>query len=147
MHRSLKALQGCSLVRGCTAVKTEQSRWLAYCRSHSCLLVCLCLCSPNEKQGSFLKSWLDSHLSASEAIGKPLLFEEFGKKLDNGASAEDIHKLRDPVYEASYQAVESAVEANRPLLGSLYWKWAVPGIEKGECTQRGGLWKGQSLGL
>lgn len=94
----------------------------------------LCLThSPNERQGSFLKDWLDSHLSAAETISKPLLFEEFGKKLKDGSNQDDISRLRDPVYDASYKAVESAVEANRPLLGSLYWKWAVPGVEKGEC--------------
>jgi hypothetical protein len=87
---------------------------------------------PDEQQGSFLRSWLDSHLQAAETINKPLLFEEFGKKLKPDAGPDVISKLRDPVYEASYEAVESAVEKDRPLLGSLYWKWAVPGLEKGE---------------
>lgn len=87
---------------------------------------------PDEQQGSFLRSWLDSHLQAAETINKPLLFEEFGKKLKPDAARDVISKLRDPVYEASYEAVESAVEKDRPLLGSLYWKWAVPGLEKGE---------------
>jgi hypothetical protein len=30
---------------------------------------------PNENQGSFLRSWLDSHLQAAQTINKPLLFE------------------------------------------------------------------------
>jgi hypothetical protein len=60
--------------------------------------------------------------------------QEFGKKLDAGAGPDVISKLRDPVYAASYEAVETAVENNKPLLGSLYWKWAVPGLEKGECA-------------
>jgi hypothetical protein len=94
-------------------------------------------CSPDERQGSFLKEWLDSHLAAAETINKPLLFEEFGKKLSPGADPDTITKLRDPVYEASYQAVEAAVESDRPLLGSLYWKWAVPGLEKGEWAAGG----------
>lgn len=87
---------------------------------------------PNEQQGSFLRSWLDSHLQAAQTINKPLLFEEFGKKLDPGAGPDVISKLRDPVYAASYEAVETAVENNKPLLGSLYWKWAVPGLEGGK---------------
>lgn len=93
----------------------------------------VCDRSKDEEQGSFLKSWLDSHLSAAETINKPLLFEEFGKKLDGGAAPGVIAAKRDPVYQASYEAVEAAVESDRPLLGSLYWKWAVPGLEKGEC--------------
>lgn len=40
-------------------------------------------CSPDNQQGGFLREWLNSHLEAAETIGKPLLFEEFGKKLDN----------------------------------------------------------------
>ena len=106
------------------------------CLAPTCACAAPCLLhstrSPDERQGSFLKDWLDSHLAAAETINKPLLFEEFGKKMPNGASPDSISKLRDPVYEASYQAVESAVESDRPLLGSLYWKWAVPGLEKGE---------------
>lgn len=93
---------------------------------------------PNENQGSFLRSWLDSHLQAAQTINKPLLFEEFGKKLDPGAGPDVISKLRDPVYAASYEAVESAVENDKPLLGSLYWKWAVPGLEKGEWREGAG---------
>lgn len=103
--------------------------------SFTCMPACLpavACCSPDERQGSFLKEWLDSHLAAAETINKPLLFEEFGKKLSPTADPDTITKLRDPVYEASYQAVEAAVESDRPLLGSLYWKWAVPGLEKGE---------------
>lgn len=42
------------------------------------------------------------------------------------------------MYEASYEAVESAVENDKPLLGSLYWKWAVPGLEKGEWREGAG---------
>lgn len=95
-----------------------------------------CPRSPNDQQGEFLRKWLDSHLTSAESIGKPLLFEEFGKKLENGNNAADIARLRDPVYEASYSAVERAIESNRPLLGSLYWKWAVPGTEKGECGMK-----------
>jgi hypothetical protein len=63
----------------------------------------------------------------------PLLFEEFGKKLDNPDDTAAIRQLRDPVFGATFDAVQTAVEQNKPLLGSLYWKWAVPGLPKGEC--------------
>lgn len=89
-------------------------------------------CSPNDQQGGFLREWLNSHLEAADQIDKPLLFEEFGKRLDNSGDAAAIKQLRDPVFAASYDAVQTAVEQNKPLLGSLYWKWAVPGLPKGE---------------
>lgn len=88
--------------------------------------------SPNEQQGGFLREWLASHLEAAESIGMPLLFEEFGKKLDSPDDTAAIRQLRDPVFGATYDAVQKAVEENKPLLGSLYWKWAVPGLPKGE---------------
>lgn len=89
------------------------------------------LSNPNQNssegnQAGFLKQWLQSHLDAAKAIGKPLLFEEFGKRLESD-SAGDVANLRDPVYRATYAAIEDAVEASEPLLGSMYWKWAFPG--------------------
>ncbi|GBF87865.1 mannan endo-1,4-beta-mannosidase [Raphidocelis subcapitata] len=81
---------------------------------------------PEDRQGAYLKEWLDSHLAAARLMGKPLLFEEFGKSMDSD-SPSDIEALRDPVYEATYDAIEAAVENNEPLLGSMYWKWAFPG--------------------
>jgi hypothetical protein len=39
----------------------------------------------------------------------------------------EIASKRDPIYRALYAAIEDAVEANEPLLGSMYWKWAFPG--------------------
>ena len=91
--------------------------------------------SPDGQQGGFLREWLNSHLEAAEAIGKPLLFEEFGKRLDN-ANADTISRLRDPVYTATYDAVQQALEARRPLLGSLFWKWSVPGLFGGPSAER-----------
>ncbi len=58
--------------------------------------------SPDDQQGAFLARWMQSHLDAAKAIGKPLLFEEFGKALDNPDAA-SIAQLRDPVFRAAYQ--------------------------------------------
>jgi len=55
--------------------------------------------------------WLEAHMAAAEArLGKPLLLEEFGKRLAPGeASAESITRLRDPVYETSFAAVAKSI--------------------------------------
>lgn len=79
-----------------------------------------------DNQVGFLQQWLQSHLDAAKSIGKPLLFEEFGKRLDSPDNAADVSLLRDPVYRSTYAAIESAVEKDEPLLGSMYWKWAFP---------------------
>jgi hypothetical protein len=87
---------------------------------------------PDDRQGAFLADWLQSHLDAAKRIGLPLLFEEFGKSLkDDGASAADVSRLRDPVYAATYDAIEDAISAGEPLLGSMYWKWAFPTLPTG----------------
>lgn len=91
-----------------------------------------CCHSPNDRQGQFLADWLQSHLSAAKRINKPLLFEEFGKKLENPTSTGDISKLRDPVFATTYDAVEKAIQSGEPLLGSMYWKWDTPTFPKGE---------------
>jgi mannan endo-1,4-beta-mannosidase len=92
----------------------------------------LLLCSPDERQGQFTADWLQSHLQAAKTINKPLLFEEFGKKLNDPNNAADIQKLRDPVYQAAYTAVENAIQTGEPLLGSMYWKWDTPTLPKGK---------------
>jgi len=87
-----------------------------------------------------LKKWLNSHLDAAKAIGKPLLFEEFGKRMDT-ENPSDVAAQRDPVYRATYNAIEAAVEDNEPLLGSMYWKWAFPGYSNFAGAGKGELLK------
>lgn len=98
----------------------------------SCFVTLASYCSPDDRQGEFLGKWLNSHLEAVKSIGKPLLFEEFGKRLKDFNNAADIANKRDPVFAASYSAIEKAVESNQPLLGSCYWSWAFPLYGKGE---------------
>jgi hypothetical protein len=83
---------------------------------------------PDGQQGQFLAEWLQAHLQAAKAAGKPLLFEEFGKALkEEGDGA--IGSKRDPVFQAAYRAIEEAIEASEPLLGSLYWQWYFDGAK------------------
>jgi len=55
--------------------------------------------------------WLEAHMAAAESrLGKPLLLEEFGKRLAPGeASDEAITRLRDPVYQTSFAAVAKSI--------------------------------------
>lgn len=71
---------------------------------------------------------MESHIKAAAQFGKPLLFEEFGKKLV-GDSADDsgsIKKTRDPVYHAAYSSIEEAMAAGKNVQGSLFWRWNMP---------------------
>lgn len=55
--------------------------------------------------------WLEAHMAVAEArLGKPLLLEEFGKRLASSeADAGAITRLRDPVYETSFAAVAKSI--------------------------------------
>ena len=45
---------------------------------------------------SFLPLWFDGHFTASQAIGKPLVLEEFG--VDASTDPMNISETRDPVF-------------------------------------------------
>lgn len=75
----------------------------------------------------FQTRWVMSHLQEmEEGIRKPLLLEEFGKKLNpseykNGS----IASKRDPVFHSVYSTIETALDTDRGLAGSLFWRWDV----------------------
>jgi len=89
---------------------------------------------PQEKTAGFLEKWVQSHIAAASKnlkVQKPVLFEEFGKKLDsNQQTAEGIRALRDPIYASTYDNVEKAIGNGQPIAGSLFWKWAIPVFKK-----------------
>ncbi|GBF87864.1 mannan endo-1,4-beta-mannosidase [Raphidocelis subcapitata] len=85
---------------------------------------------PQEKVAAFLDKWVQTHIAAASKnlkVSKPVMFEEFGKKLDNKEqTADGIRQLRDPIYASTYDSIEKAITANQPIAGSLFWKWAIP---------------------
>ncbi|KIZ05301.1 Mannan endo-1,4-beta-mannosidase 2 [Monoraphidium neglectum] len=87
-----------------------------------------------EKTSAFLDKWVQSHIGAASKrlkTPKPVLFEEFGKKLDaNQQTADGIRQLRDPIYASTYASVEKAITGDQPIAGSLFWKWAIPVFNK-----------------
>ena len=60
---------------------------------------------------SFQTGWVMSHLREVETtVGKPLLLEEFGKKLTAAEYANgSILARRDPIFQSMYTAVEGAI--------------------------------------
>jgi hypothetical protein len=74
--------------------------------------VARCERAPRARSASeYHVDWLEAHMAAAEArLGKPLLLEEFGKRLAPGeASDEAITRLRDPVYQTSFAAVAKSI--------------------------------------
>ena len=62
----------------------------------------------------YQEEWIDSHVKvAQKTLKKPLILEEFGKKLTEQDSVK-IKKLisseRDPLFESTYQIMELAIK-------------------------------------
>ena len=51
------------------------------------------------------------HPADAEAMGKPLLLEEFGKTQDS----------RDAYYSATFESVEASLKSGGALKGALFW--------------------------
>lgn len=85
-------------------------------RSEGCCGWCV-VCRTSD---AFQTRWVMSHLREMEiGIRKPLLLEEFGKKLSaaeygNGS----IATKRDPIFQSMYSTIEAALDACAPTLFS-----------------------------
>lgn len=80
------------------------------------------------QEKSYQREWLQAHMDvAKKTLKKPLVLEEFGKKLiageDNVLFEQAIDQLRNPVFDITYQMVEEALQKGQPLQGSLFWRW------------------------
>eukprot|EP00877_Chromochloris_zofingiensis_P009295 jgi/Chrzof1/4619/Cz14g20070.t1 len=79
---------------------------------------------------AFLDKWVQSHIAVATtalSVKKPVLFEEFGKRLaDDEQTDDEIARLRDPIYNSTYASVQRAIDMGLPIAGSLFWKWAIP---------------------
>eukprot|EP01023_Acetabularia_acetabulum_P038280 TRINITY_DN36611_c0_g1_i2.p1 TRINITY_DN36611_c0_g1~~TRINITY_DN36611_c0_g1_i2.p1 ORF type:complete len:223 (-),score=17.54 TRINITY_DN36611_c0_g1_i2:368-1036(-) len=83
----------------------------------------------NRTSSQFQKTWIQSHVQiAHNEIQKPLLVEEFGKKLieENEQGREGVSNLRDPVYRLTYELVETGISNLMGIGGSLFWRWHMP---------------------
>lgn len=107
-----------------------------------------------------MRGWLRVHLEAAQQLRKPLLLEEFGRKLlppvnapggpqpaDSSWRAQALAGVRDPVYSSTYDEVELALGAGQPLLGSLFWQLHVPvfadqGAGAGLLARQCSHWRG-----
>lgn len=73
---------------------------------------------------------MQSHIAAGANLSvgaKPIMFEEFGKKLNSDQQTEwMIQQLRDPIYQSTYASVEKAIDNKQPIAGSMFWKLAIP---------------------
>lgn len=67
-----------------------------------------CSLQVNASIPSFISTWVQTHNAEAQALGKPLIIEEFGKQLPSNHSAQQIATIRDPVFADVYGAVDGA---------------------------------------
>ena len=65
---------------------------------------------------AYQKEWMDAHMDdAEKRLGKPVLLEEFGKRLikgkDNELFEKAIDQLRNPVFQTTYRVVVDAIQS------------------------------------
>lgn len=68
---------------------------------------------------AYQEEWLDAHMEvAKKTLKKPLLLEEFGKKLVMGTDTllfeQAVDQLRNPIFDTTYQLVQAALERCAP---------------------------------
>jgi hypothetical protein len=66
-------------------------------------------------ESEFARDWLESHMEEAEKrIGKPLLLQEFGKRLHTTSNEDEwqeaISNKRNPVFENVYTIVNKALQ-------------------------------------
>eukprot|EP00899_Mesostigma_viride_P027397 jgi/Mesvir1/7842/Mv24168-RA.1 len=80
-----------------------------------------------QKKVAFLKRWIDSHKKVAQALGKPLVLEEFGKDLSQGGI-----QGRNRFYDVCYKLSSESIMANGMQRGVMFWalgegySWELP---------------------
>lgn len=90
-----------------------------------CVSMFVCGC---RKEDQYEGQWIMSHVdTASFQLGKPVLVEEFGKKLSvNRLNPSSIRVVRDPVFRSVYRMVENLIADGHAIGGSMFWRLDLP---------------------
>lgn len=81
-----------------------------------------CSCRPDLE---FQSNWIKTHAQVStNVLEKPLILEEFGKKLPHDAqdSESDIGQTRDPLYARTLELVANEIVNHKSVGGALFWR-------------------------
>lgn len=74
------------------------------------------------------RDYIDQHVAMAEALGKPLVIEEFGYPRDGNRYEPDAPSTyREGIYRDVHAAVLDSVRKGGPLVGSNFWAWSGEG--------------------
>ncbi|KAJ4817614.1 hypothetical protein LUZ62_030180 [Rhynchospora pubera] len=82
--------------------------------------------SNDEAQLKFTKNWLESHIQDAAALGKPLMFTEFGKS--SRSSGYNV-SVRDSFLRTIYDAIYASARAGGACAGGLFWQVMAQGMD------------------
>ncbi|KAJ3700248.1 hypothetical protein LUZ61_003953 [Rhynchospora tenuis] len=82
--------------------------------------------SNDEAQLVFTKNWLESHIQDAAALGKPLMFTEFGKS--SRSSGYNV-SVRDFFLRKIYDVIYASARAGGACAGGLFWQVMAQGME------------------
>lgn len=69
-------------------------------------------------------NYVQDHIWVAEALGKPLVFEEFGIARDKASyDPASTTKVRDAYYEHIFKLVHENAQSGGPLVGVNFWAW------------------------
>ena len=99
-------LEGSEYRRGCSRTTSQPCTGRKFSQMHA-------LC---RNDFAYQKEWMDAHMDdAEKRLGKPVLLEEFGKRLikgkDNELFEKAIDQLRNPVFQTTYRVVVDAIQS------------------------------------
>ena len=73
--------------------------------------------------GAFITAWIQNHaVDAAQRLGKPLLLEEVGKKVEPApGTIEQIEAVRNPTFRTIFRTVEHSIASGGALQGAMIW--------------------------
>lgn len=82
--------------------------------------------------------YIDAHIDAADAMGKPIVLSEFGLNRDGGSYAPHSGVVaRDRFYAAIYARVLERMQAGDAIAGSNFWAWG----GRGRTNNADWMWK------
>lgn len=72
----------------------------------------------------FLTTWITTHEAICQALGKPLVLEEFGK--ESYPNSSEIKQKRDPIFDFVFSQVEQRLSrgGGSNLRAAMVWEWS-----------------------
>ncbi|GAQ84059.1 mannan endo-1,4-beta-mannosidase [Klebsormidium nitens] len=83
-----------------------------------------------EQKIQFVDLWLTCHINDAKLLGKPLIYEEFGKAI----TPKDDISVKDTFFRNIYSRLQQSMQEGGPVQGSAFWVFESPGKYHEPCN-------------